>query len=147
MAGVDARRAWRMARADAGIVHHHERVLWQPRNDRRFVAIAEPQPHVPVEARAEIFRRYLAAFGPSTRRDIGAWSRMRVAEIDAALELLEPLRRFRDEQGRELLARPASAAAGRRDPGALSASCRSGTTSCLPGTTARACSPSSTGRR
>jgi Winged helix DNA-binding domain len=26
-----------------------------------------------------------------------------VAEIDAALELLEPLRRFRDEQGRELL--------------------------------------------
>jgi hypothetical protein len=28
---------------------------------------------------------------------------MRVAEIDASLELLEPLRRFRDEQGRELL--------------------------------------------
>ena len=28
---------------------------------------------------------------------------MHVAEIDAALELLEPLRRFRDEQGRELL--------------------------------------------
>ena len=102
-AGVDARRAWRMARVAALIVHHHESALWQPRNDRRFVAIAEPQPHVPVEARAEIFRRYLAAFGPSTRRDIGAWSRMRVAEIDAALELLEPLRRFRDEQGRELL--------------------------------------------
>ena len=103
LAGVDARRAWRMARVAALIVHHHETALWQPRNDRRFVAIAEPQPHVPVEARAEIFRRYLAAFGPSTRRDIGAWSRMRVAEIDAALELLEPLRRFRDEQGRELL--------------------------------------------
>ena len=28
---------------------------------------------------------------------------IRVAEIDAALELLEPLRGFRDEQGRELL--------------------------------------------
>jgi hypothetical protein len=28
---------------------------------------------------------------------------IRVAEIDAALELLEPLRRFRDERGRELL--------------------------------------------
>ena len=101
--GVDARLAWRMARVAALIVHHHERALWQPRNDGRFVAIAEPQPHVPVEARAEIFRRYLAAFGPSTRRDIGAWSRMRVADIDAALGLLEPLRRFRDEQGRELL--------------------------------------------
>ena len=108
-AGVDARRAWRMARVAALIVHHHETALWQPRNDRRFVAIAEPQPHVPVEARAEIFRRYLAAFGPSTRRDIGAWSRMRVAEIDAALELLEPLRRFRDEQGRELLDVPRAA--------------------------------------
>jgi hypothetical protein len=103
LGGNDASRAWRMARADAGIVHHHDRALWQPRNDRLFVAIDQPQPRVPVQARAEIFRRYLAAFGPSTRGDIGAWSRMRVAEIDAALELLEPLRRFRDEQGRELL--------------------------------------------
>ena len=103
LAGVDARRAWQMARGAAHIVHHHETALWQPRNDRRFVAIEEPEAHVPVEARAEIFRRYLAAFGPSTRRDLGAWSMMRVAEIDAALELLEPLRRFRDEQGRELL--------------------------------------------
>ena len=103
LAGVDARRAWRMARVAALIVHHHERALWQPRNDQRFVAIDEPEARVPVEARAEIFRRYLAAFGPSTRRDIGAWSRMRVADIDAALKLLEPLRRFRDEQGRELL--------------------------------------------
>ena len=103
LAGVDARRAWQMARVAAHIVHHHETALWQPRNERRFVAIEEPEAHVPVEARAEIFRRYLAAFGPSTRRDIGAWSMIRVAEIDAALELLEPLRRFRDEQGRELL--------------------------------------------
>jgi hypothetical protein len=103
LAGVDARLAWRLARGAALIVHHYERALWQPRNDLRFVAIAEPQPHVPVEARAELLRRYLAAFGPSTRRDIAAWSRMRVSDIDAALELLEPLRRFRDEQGRELL--------------------------------------------
>jgi hypothetical protein len=103
LAGVDARRAWQMARLAAHIVHDPETALWQPRNERRFVAIEEPEAHVPVEARAEIFRRYLAAFGPSTRRDIGAWSMIRVAEIDAALELLEPLRRFRDEQGRELL--------------------------------------------
>ena len=103
LAGVDARRAWQTARLAAHIVHHHETALWQPRNEQRFVAIEEPEAHVPVEARAEIFRRYLAAFGPSTRRDIGAWSMIRMAEIDAALELLEPLRRFRDEQGRELL--------------------------------------------
>jgi hypothetical protein len=103
LSGVSARRAWQMARAAAHIVHHHETALWRPRNERRFVAIDEPEAHVPVEARAEIFRRYLAAFGPSTRRDLGAWSMMHVAEIDAAVELLEPLRRFRDEQGRELL--------------------------------------------
>ena len=103
LVGVEARRAWQMARVAAHIVHHHETALWQPRNDRRFVAIDEPQVHVPVEASAEIFRRYLAAFGPSTRRDIAAWSKVHAAEIDAALELLEPLRRFRDEQGRELL--------------------------------------------
>jgi hypothetical protein len=67
------------------------------------MALDEPEVHVPVEARAEILRRYLAAFGPATRRDIGAWSMMHVPEITAALELLEPLRRFRDEEGRELL--------------------------------------------
>ena len=100
--GADARRVWRMARAAALVAHHHERALWQSSNDGRFVAIDEPQPHVPVEARAELLRRYLAAFGPSTRRDIAAWSRLRMSAIDAALQLLEPLRRFRDEQGREL---------------------------------------------
>jgi hypothetical protein len=146
LAGVDARRAWQMARLAAHIVHHHETALWQPRDERRFVAIEEPEAHVPVEARAEIFRRYLAAFGPSTRRDIGAWSMIRVAEIDAALELLEPLRRFRDEQ-----AASSSTSHERRcrtpRPRRPYASCRSGTTSCSPGPTARACSRRPTGRR
>ena len=58
--------------------------------------------HDPTEARAEMLRRYLAAFGPSSRRDIGAWSMMHVPEISRALERLE-LRRFRDQSGRELL--------------------------------------------
>ena len=35
--------------------------------------------------------------------DIVAWSMMHVPEISRALERLEPLRRFRDEHGRELL--------------------------------------------
>ncbi len=65
--------------------------------------LAEPELHSPLEARAEILGRYLAAFGPASRRDIGAWSMMHVPEIELALERLEPLRRFRDEQGRELL--------------------------------------------
>ena len=66
------------------------------------MAIEEPEAHDPLEARAEILRRYLAAFGPASRRDLVAWSMMHVPELQQALDVLEPLRRFRDEQGREL---------------------------------------------
>ena len=87
----------------AHVLHHHETALWNGRPEGRFVAIEEPGTHIPVEARAEMLRRYLAAFGPASRRDIVAWSMMHVPEIQRALDLLEPLRRLRDEQGRELL--------------------------------------------
>jgi Winged helix DNA-binding domain len=100
--GISARRAWRAARIRAHLVHHHETALWQARPEGRFVALEEPEELVPLEARAELIRRYLAAFGPSTLRDISQWSMMHVPELKASLALLEPLRRFRDEQGREL---------------------------------------------
>jgi hypothetical protein len=103
LTGIDARRAWRKGRVAAHLVHHHETALWGARPERRFVALEEPETHEPLEARAEILRRYLAAFGPASRRDIVAWSMMHVPEISRALERLEPLRRFRDEQGRELV--------------------------------------------
>ena len=103
LTGIDARRAWRGARVRAHVLHHHETALWQGRPEGRFVAIEEPEAHDPLEARAEILRRYLAAFGPASRRDIVAWSMMHVPEIQRALDRLEPLRRFRDENGRELL--------------------------------------------
>ena len=106
LTGVDARRAWRAARVRAHLVHHPETALWRARPAGRFVALQEPEMHDPTEARAEILRRYLAAFGPSSRRDIGAWTMMHVPEISRALERLEPLRRFRDEHGRELLDMP-----------------------------------------
>jgi hypothetical protein len=102
--GVSARRAWQAARMRAHLVHHHETALWRARPEGRFVAIAEPEAHVPVTARAELIRRYLAAFGPSSLRDIGRWSMIHAPELKASLALLEPqLRRFRDENGRELL--------------------------------------------
>lgn len=103
LTGVAARRAWRAARVRAHVLHHHETALWRARPEGRYVAIDEPAPHDPTEARAELIRRYLAAFGPATRRDIVAWSMMHVPEIQRAIDRLEPLRRFRDEQGRELL--------------------------------------------
>jgi hypothetical protein len=102
LTGVTARRAWRAARARAHLVHHPETAVWDGRPEGRFVAIDEPEAHDPTEARAELVRRYLAAFGPASRRDIVAWSMMHVPEIQRALDRLEPLRRFRDEAGREL---------------------------------------------
>ena len=102
LTGLTARRAWRAARARAHLHHHHETALWRGRPEGRFVALDEPEAHDPTEARAEMVRRYLAAFGPASRRDIVAWSMMHVPEIQRALDRLEPLRRFRDEQGREL---------------------------------------------
>jgi len=103
LTGRRARLAWRGARVRAHVLHHHENALWQARPGGRFVALEEPEAHDPTEARAEILRRYLAAFGPASHRDIGAWSMMHVPELSRALERLEPLRRFRDEHGRELL--------------------------------------------
>jgi len=103
LTGLRGRRAWRGARVRAHVLHHHETALWDGRPEGRFVAIEEPEEHDPLEARAEILRRYLTAFGPASRRDIVAWSRMHVPEIQRALDRLEPLRRFRDEHGRELL--------------------------------------------
>jgi hypothetical protein len=102
LVGLSARRAWRAARMRAHLVHHHETALWRARPEGRFVALDEPEAHDPTEAGAEMFRRYLAAFGPATRRDAGAWSMMHVPEIARALDRLE-LVRFTDEQGRELL--------------------------------------------
>ena len=101
LSGVAARRGWRYGRLAAHVVHHHETALWSPTMGR-FVAIDEPDGHDPTAARAEAIRRYLEAFGPATRRDIVAWSMMHVPEIQRSLDVLE-LRRFRDEQGRELL--------------------------------------------
>ncbi len=103
LSGIDARRAWRYARVRAYVFHHHETAMWDARPASRYVAVAEPDEHDPTEARAEVIRRYLAAFGPASRRDIAAWSLMSSAQIQRALDRLEPLRRFRDESGRELL--------------------------------------------
>ena len=102
LTGIDARRAWRAARIRAHVLHHHETALWNGRPEGRFVAITEPEAHDPTEARAEMFRRYFAAFGPASRRDLLTWALMRVGEAQRALDRMELLR-FRDEQGRELL--------------------------------------------
>ena len=102
LTGITARRAWHGGRMRAHVLHHHETALWGARPEGLFVAIEEPEPLEPVEARAEMLARYLAAFGPASRKDMDAWSMMRQPAIKAALARLE-LRRFRDERGLELL--------------------------------------------
>jgi len=145
LSGLQARRAWRGARIRAHLLHHHETALWRARPEARFVALDEPEAHDPTEARAEMLGRYLAAFGPASRRDIGAWSMMHVPEIKRALERLEPLRRFRDQLGRELLDVPRARCPTptRRRPFASS---RSGTTCCSRSRIAPACCPRPTAR-
>src|SRR5262249_8841309 len=44
-----------------------------------------------------------ALWGPRPRRDVAGWGLMRQSELAPAFERLEPLRRFRNEDGRELL--------------------------------------------
>ncbi len=52
-----------------------------------------------------LVRRYLAAFGPAPRADIASWAGLDVGDVASALERLS-LRRFVDEEGKELLDLP-----------------------------------------
>ena len=97
------RRAWFAARTGAHILHAPETALWSSRPQALFAAIDEPEVVDTTAARTELVRRYLAAFGPASRADLAVWSGMRVTDFAEAFEALEPLRRFRDENGRELL--------------------------------------------
>lgn len=59
------------------------------------------------DAAARFVKSYLAAFGPATRQDLLKFSGLRVADVTPTLEALEPrVRRFRDEQDRELFDLP-----------------------------------------
>jgi Winged helix DNA-binding domain len=54
------------------------------------------------EALDHLVRRYLGGFGPATLKEIASWAGLPPTEIAPALERLE-LRRFSDEQGKELV--------------------------------------------
>jgi hypothetical protein len=57
------------------------------------------------DALDHLVRRYLGGFGPASVADIASWGGMKPRDVAPALERLR-LRRFRDEQGRELLDLP-----------------------------------------
>lgn len=103
------------------------------------------------EAVEHLVRRYLGAFGPAPKEDIADWAGMRLGAIAPALERLR-LRRFRDEQGRELLdssarrcrRRTRQLRSGSSPPGTRRCSCTPAGAASCPSGTGRA---SSTSRR
>jgi hypothetical protein len=103
---LERRRIFHALRRRAHLLHAPDSALWRGRPSAVFHLYPEPEPLDLLAARTELVRRYLGAFGPSTRADIADWSGLRVADFTDALEALEPLRRFRDENGRELLDLP-----------------------------------------
>ncbi len=92
--------AWYAVRLRARIGYAPASSLWSsPIHNPRFVALE----HDDVDgeaARAELVRRYLAAFGPATRAEIAGWSGMKVRDFAHLLDGLVPLR---DDRGRQLL--------------------------------------------
>ncbi len=103
---IEARRIFHAVRRRAHLVHAPTTALWSSRPLAVYHPYPEPEPVDVLHARTELVRRYLSAFGPASRADIADWSGLRVADFAVALDALEPLRRFRDESGRELLDLP-----------------------------------------
>jgi hypothetical protein len=85
---------------------------WERRRADLFGLAEEwvgPEPALPeVEARVHLVGRYLGAFGPAPPADVASWAGMRAGALAEALGEMT-LRRFRDEQGRELLDLPRAA--------------------------------------
>jgi hypothetical protein len=64
-----------------------------------------PEDVTPDEGLELLVRRYLAAFGPASKADLADWGGIPVGELSDALDRLK-LRRFRDEEGKELVDLP-----------------------------------------
>lgn len=82
---------------------------WERRRADLF-ALAEswvgPPPELSPRAATEhLVRSYLTAFGPASRKDVASFSGIALRSLDAALARIE-LRRFRSEDGEELLDLP-----------------------------------------
>jgi hypothetical protein len=77
---------------------------WDDKRRPSFVVDPRPLPD-PVEAATLVLSRYLAAFGPASRRDVAAWAGVAQRDFAGAWERLQTVS-YRDEQGRELFDLP-----------------------------------------
>jgi hypothetical protein len=81
---------------------------WKRRRADLYAAAEDwlgPENATPEQAMEHLVRRYLAGFGPASRKEIANWAGLPVKQISPALERLR-LRRFRAEDGEELLDLP-----------------------------------------
>ena len=103
--GLSPTFIWRRIQGHAYVVHVPPSGIWGYGGHGVYTAAkgtvaGEPPP--PEEAFDQLVRRYLAAYGPATKQDIGQWAGIpRLTPIAASLER-QSLRTFRDEQGRTL---------------------------------------------
>lgn len=77
---------------------------WNDRSRPCFVVDPRPLP-APEDAAALVLERYLAAFGPASRRDVAAWAGATQGDFAAAFERVETVS-YRDESDTELLDLP-----------------------------------------
>jgi hypothetical protein len=77
---------------------------WSHTRRPTFVVERRPLPD-PADAAALVLRRYLAAFGPASRRDVAAWSGVAQQDFGEAWSRVRTVTR-RDENGTELLDLP-----------------------------------------
>jgi winged helix DNA-binding protein len=101
---------WTLVQAELGLVRAPESAMWrQTLGPVKYVPalkwLGRP-PDAEPRALVHLVRRYLTAFGPASRADLAQWSGLPVRTVAPALEELEPLRRYRDERGRELVDLP-----------------------------------------
>ena len=78
--------------------------FWRDRKRPTFVLDPRPLPD-PADAAALVLKRYLAAFGPASRRDAAAWAGVAQRDFADAWTRL-PTVSYRDEQGTELFDLP-----------------------------------------
>jgi hypothetical protein len=91
--------------ADLEVVRVPPSGTWENRRAHLYAAAEDwvgPNDADAEAGRALLVRRYLGAFGPARVADIARWSSIGVERVTRALERIK-LRRFRDEQGQELV--------------------------------------------
>jgi DNA glycosylase AlkZ-like len=105
--GVPTDNEWRavwFARNLLPLVQLPPAGFWRERRRPKFALDRRPLPE-PADAATLVLSRYLAAFGPASKRDVAAWAGVAQRDFAQAWERL-PTVSYRDEKGAELLDLP-----------------------------------------